>query len=1343
MSRSPHVSHRPAIGDTAAPTTEPTGTPRSEPDVIRRERAALREVLRLVRERAASEARIAKERRDSDTTADAEYQKARQAMITRFSTQDANERAADQARRRGIVDAAIFGETQAKTEFASASRKIASEFDASRENTKVEFNRDKLSASANFESAKKKAQKEHAEARKPIDDMVRIANGHRKRLERLAIEYRKFKLNPEPPAPSRETYSKFTDIPEELFGRLSRMEAPLKLLEGLIIPKSMKGSNEIWVFVVVTLSLIGLAVYAGASSEMLGAATGVGLALSLAVRFWLVQLSSQQLARLYVPLRQSLADADGLATHGLTEIDKRRDQAIQHATERRATDLKKAQEDYSAGIARAESLRDDRLRKINEIYASRMVDVQTTQQRDLRDAIDLFDRRILDLTTQSEASLRKLDENYRNLKAQIAQRHDTAYRVMADLWRQGIMRASSDIDQVNREVDEYGPTWNDPRWNDRALPRLVPPVLRFGDAALDLAALPDGLPTDTRLMQELPSRFNFPALRAFPGGANLLIESSAEGRNAALGVLRASMFRLLTSLPPGQVRFTIVDPVGIGRGFGAFMHLADFDEALVNGQVWTEARLIEERLDELANHMERVTQKYLRDEYASIEEYNAVADEVAEAYRVLVVADFPTQFTEKAAARLAAIAAGGVPCGVITIVAVDPAKPMPTGFHLDDLRPACAQLQWNGTELAWDDPDLSQLPVVIDSPPPGELAARQIQIVGAAARDAKRVEVPFEFIAPAPETWWTGDTRNGIDVALGKAGATKRQNLTLGQGTSQHVLIAGRTGSGKSTLLHALITNLALHYSPDEVDLYLIDFKKGVEFKVYATHELPHASVVAIESEREFGLSVLQRLDVELRVRAEKFREVGVQDLNGYRNAPGTPPMPRVLLIVDEFQEFFVEEDKLAQEAALLLDRLVRQGRAFGVHVHLGSQSLGGAFTLARSTLGQMAVRIALQCSEVDSHLILSEQNPAARMLSRPGEAIYNDANGAPEGNHFFQVVWLSDARREDYLEKLHDLARQHPPRLARKPIVFEGDAPADPARNPLLQRQLEGDTWPASPRAAQAWLGDPVAIKEPTAALFRRQGGNHLLIVGQNEEAALGVMIAALVSLVAQFPPAPSMSARDGARFLVLDGTPEDHPHFGLLERTAAHLPHGVTVGNWRQVDRTLAAAAAELHRRQQEEGSDGPEVFLIIHDLPRFRSLRRREDDFSFSRRDDDAGPPDHLESLLREGPPLGLHVIAWCDTASNLNRHFTHQLLREFEMRVLFQMSPNDSGQLLDSPHASKLGPHRALFSSEEQNRLEKFRPYGLPTDDWLKNLAESFARRPAVSLEPFPAPSTDPA
>ena len=99
----------------------------------------------------------------------------------------------------------------------------------------------------------------------------------------------------------------------------------------------------------------------------------------------------------------------------------------------------------------------------------------------------------------------------------------------------------------------------------------------------------------------------------------------------------------------------------------------------------------------------------------------------------------------------------------------------------------------------------------------------------------------------------------------------------------------------------------------------------------------------------------------------------------------------------------------MSQGAALLLDRIVRQGRAFGIHVLLGSQTLRGRLLFARATIGQMVVRIALQCNEADAYLIMNEDNSAPRLLSRPGEAIYNDEGGALQGNSPFQVVWLPD----------------------------------------------------------------------------------------------------------------------------------------------------------------------------------------------------------------------------------------------------------------------------------------------------------------------------------------------
>src|SRR5437660_3236418 len=167
--------------------------------------------------------------------------------------------------------------------------------------------------------------------------------------------------------------------------------------------------------------------------------------------------------------------------------------------------------------------------------------------------------------------------------------------------------------------------------------------------------------------------------------------------------------------------------------------------------------------------------------------------------------------------------------------------------------------------------------------------------------------MPVAHIAPEEAAFWTLEASAEVRVPIGRTGATKLQQLALGKGTRQHALIAGKTGSGKSTLFHVIVTNIALWCSPDQVEFYLVDFKKGVEFKCYATHKPPHALVVAIESDREFGLSVLERVDDELRRRGDLFRQLGVQDLPGYKRAGGAEPLPRTLLIIDEFQEFFVE----------------------------------------------------------------------------------------------------------------------------------------------------------------------------------------------------------------------------------------------------------------------------------------------------------------------------------------------------------------------------------------------------------------------------------------------------
>ena len=981
----------------------------------------------------------------------------------------------------------------------------------------------------------------------------------------------------------------------------------------------------------------------------------------------------------------------------LTTLRKR------HADEKRATD-----DTFRPRVAAVVKQCVTLVAKLDMDAAEKKRQLQNERAERQRAAFEEYDRRAAEAAAVADAELAEVEGRYRAKSDDAEEKRSAAWDATAKAWFDGLDEVRAECGDWVRQGERHFHDWPALKHGTVAVATEAPLGVRFGQYRVQLYALPEGRPDDERLLPEAPIDATVPAFLPFPDRAAVLLKAKDAGRVATVAALQAMMLRFLTGLPPGKVRFTIIDPVGLGENFAAFMHLADADPLLVSDRIWTEPQQIEAKLTDLTEHMENVIQKYLRNQYRSIEEYNRAAGEVAEPYRVLVIANFPTNFTADAAKRLVSVMSSGPACGVCTLVGVDTAAALPRDFRLQDLEQVTFNLVWKDGQFQPKDPAFAPFPLTLDTPPASHDVAAIVKRIGTASKLAARVEVPFSYIAPPPGEVWAGSTKRGFDVPIGRAGATRRQSLALGKGTAQHALIAGKTGSGKSTLLHALITNLSLIYSPDEAELYLIDFKKGVEFKLYAAVPLPHARVVAVESEREFGLSVLQRLDGILKERGDLFRRLGVNDFAGFRDAKPGERLPRIMLVVDEFQEFFTEEDKLSQEAALLLDRLVRQGRAFGVHVLLGSQTLGGAFSLARSTIDQMAVRIALQCSEADAQLILSKDNTAARLLTRPGEAIYNDANGLAEGNDPFQVVWLDEDHRERIVSDLRD---RDPARPA--PLVFEGSAAADLATNHPLATLLHTPS-PAGP--VSVWLGDSVAIKDPTAAVFRPQSGANLLLIGQADESALGIFTAALVSLAARLP--------GGKAVALFDGTPEDSDHADVLRDTCRTLGVGEAFVERYTLGPAIGELAEEVGRRLKGGTADRSARFLLVNGLQRFRELRKPDDDFSFGRKGEkQATPGEHFQTILRDGPGVGVHCIVWVDSVTNLNRAVDRGTLREFTQRVLFQMNPNDSSQLIDTPAAARLGSNRALFLEDGMERPEKFRPYGLPGVERLADFRRS--------------------
>jgi DNA segregation ATPase FtsK/SpoIIIE, S-DNA-T family len=1120
------------------------------------------------------------------------------------------------------------------------------------------------------------------------------------------------------------------DEAEAGFAKVDRLtesvrEAAQALYEQRM-PRLFEGGNLVGVLLLAWLAAIvpcGLAL-GWQSWWWLAASIASALALTGGIAAWAYPRARKATGDQFQLVRRNLVDARRAIDRALEEAQQRARREAEAVVTQRNRELATVGKKLKSTLTEKDRWKEAEMASAGSVFPSRLAQLRDVLSRVLSSAELQYNHALAELAGQRESelaeNLQRFDSECRKLRTL----RDQDWEAMAERWLNGLQSIRDSWSNIQSQCDRLFPDWE--KTDERTWPRPTetPAAIRFGQVTLDLANVKHGMPQDERLRLSRSSA-PLPALMTLKEHPVMVIAAEEEGRRAAIDLLQVMMLRFLTAMPPGKVRFTILDPVGLGESFASFMHLADFDELLIASRIWTESKQIEDQLGRLTAHMETVLQKYLRNQFATIDDYNAEAGEVAEPFQVLVAANFPTNFTEAAARKLISIATSGPRCGVYTLLSVDRKQRLPNEVHLDDLRAAAVNLDWQPAErrFRWRYPAFEHLPLTVDRPPSAERFNDVVRAAGRAAKDSMRVEVPFEIVAPVKEDVWQGDSSQELVVPIGRAGAMRLQSVRLGRGTSQHLLVCGKTGSGKSTFLHALVTNAALHYSPDQVEFYLIDFKKGVEFKTYASHHLPHARVIAIESEREFGLSVLDRLDGELRRRGELFRTAGVQDLAGYREARPGEVMPRSLLVVDEFQELFVEDDKLAQEAALLLDRLVRQGRAFGIHVLLGSQTLGGAYSLARSTLGQMAVRVALQCSEADAHLILSdERNMAARYLSRPGEAIYNDQNGLVTGNEPFQVVWLSERKRVDYLRQVEEFAAvQHRP--LPQTIVFEGDQAADPADNRLLCNLLTSnpDTNPTNQRA---WLGAAVAIKDPTFAAFARHAGSNLLVVGGEDESALGVLANAAIALAAQNP----WHGEAVAKFLVLDGTRPETEQSGAWERIAAAMPDHMSIAGPRETARIIGQLADELARREAAGREDVPPLFLVIYNAGRLRELRRGEDDYSFSTdRDKPPRPDKQWGEILRNGPAWGIHSLVWCDSYNDVARLVDRQTLREFELRVLFQMSAADSTNLLDSPAASRLRMHRGLFYSDDLGTIEKFRPYGPPSEEWLKRVRDALDGR----------------
>jgi hypothetical protein len=754
-------------------------------------------------------------------------------------------------------------------------------------------------------------------------------------------------------------------------------------------------------------------------------------------------------------------------------------------------------------------------------------------------------------------------------------------------------------------------------------------------------------------------------------GGNLRVTASRERRAEAVDLVRGLLTRVLAAVPPGRVELTVYDPFELGAGLAGF---APLRAAGVIGPTLTARTALEAAVTELSGHVGRITVDRLGGSFANLREREDAGLPRSEPWRLLVLLAWPSLPDESARALLG-LAAQGPSCGVHVLAVTEPESPdaPPTGRA--PAGPLPNEVALSATEsrvrpggagpdgVSWRCSLAPSMEAVLDGPPPADLVAGVAATVAAVA-SAAAAQAPG-LGALLPDGLWEYDSAAGIAVPVG-FGPDGPCLLGFDDDTV-HALVGGQAGAGKSTLLLTMIYGLAARYGPDQLRIHLLDFKEGLEFAQFGPSErdgffLPHADTVGMDSDREFGVAVLRHVRAEMSRRAVAMRAAGARDLRGLRHPFGPRPVgsgdgqregarsgrgawPRILVVVDEFQVMLTPLDPVAREAVGHLEAIARQGRAYGIHLLLASQTLSGIDALDAtagkrgSIFGQFALRVALRTSISESRVLLSTNNEAAGALSGVGQAVVNRRNGHPAGNELIRVA------RPDP-ETLAMLR----PRLAKAlaatvdepspPRVFVGHAPAVLDTNAAFT-----ELRPAGAGDPVAFVGAPLDLAPPAVGVtLSAQPGRNLAVLGPLRREAVGVLQAAVRSVAAQCPPG-------GLRVDLVAAGPAER---GAVDDLAAALRAAgtaVTVSGLTGLAGVVTETAAEVGRREEDGGHGaGPGTAFPLRLLVLFAADAGRaalEAPSGSGRRTG----LDDLRRATRRGPAVRVHVLGWWRSPSRL--------------------------------------------------------------------------------------------
>ena len=479
---------------------------------------------------------------------------------------------------------------------------------------------------------------------------------------------------------------------------------------------------------------------------------------------------------------------------------------------------------------------------------------------------------------------------------------------------------------------------------------------------------------------------------------------------------------------------------------------------------------------------------------------------------------------------------------------------------------------------------------------------------------------------------WSRNSLNGLFFEIGYLENGNPFTITFANGSSDYfAAIGGRPGSGKTILIHNIILSGSINYSPEELQFYLFDYANGSSFIGYDL--LPHVKVLSITKEREYGVSTLKSVFDEMEYRSSLFKKAAtaskltISKYEDYRQVT-KETLPRIVIIIDEFQVLLSNNDKLSNTASKSIESIIKEARKFGIHIILCTQKYSGIDV----DISLVTQRIAFNLSSIDSEKLLG--NNAANRIDQVGYAIANNMNGDPEKNILFRSMLFSNI--SEIINNIASKSESFHSSTSRR-MVFDSIIESDVTKCQELVNTLQNYCEINHPKI---YLGSPKFLSDKDVSIILKNTyKSNILYIGHDQEASVRSILISTFQILLQ-------SSRQSHIYIINNLNSSD-PTF-KYDQQLKSKPENITFHNPQELEVVVDEIYEKLQTRLESMSTlDVPRIILTGINLDSLRQFRENKISYGNEKID----TKSKLIEILKNGPDYNIHTILHVTSTNGL--------------------------------------------------------------------------------------------